>query len=190
MKHLVPCPECGRHVRVSETACPFCALPLDLAGTPEHRLPTSRLSRAATLAFGATLVSATALAGCGGDAETGTGSAAGAPGMSTAGAAGTSTAGASTGGGIAIYGAPAGGEFGNENGGGGAIPVYGAPAGGGGAVPFYGAPAGGDTGNENGGSGQVPVYGAAGDDGAAGNDSDAAGKGGGGAMPVYGGPPR
>src|SRR3954468_22412007 len=66
MNHLVPCPECGRHVRVSEPQCPFCALPLDLAGTPEPRLPSVRLSRAATLAFGATFASATALAACSG----------------------------------------------------------------------------------------------------------------------------
>ena len=24
MTHLVPCPGCGRHVRVTESACPFC----------------------------------------------------------------------------------------------------------------------------------------------------------------------
>ena len=66
MSHLVPCPECSRHVRVSESECPFCALPLDLAGTPEPRLPGVRLSRAATLAFGATFASATALAACSG----------------------------------------------------------------------------------------------------------------------------
>src|SRR5450432_3685416 len=64
MKHLVPCPECNRHVRVSELECPFCASPLDLANTPPPQLPRSRLSRAATLAFGATLVSATAISAC------------------------------------------------------------------------------------------------------------------------------
>ncbi len=68
MSHLVPCPECNRHVRVTEAVCPFCALPLDLAGTPEPRLPRTRLSRAATLAFGATLASASALAACEGGA--------------------------------------------------------------------------------------------------------------------------
>ena len=39
MSHLVPCPECNRHVRVTETACPFCALPLDLSASPEPQLP-------------------------------------------------------------------------------------------------------------------------------------------------------
>lgn len=137
MNHLVPCPECGRHVRVSETECPFCALPLDLAGTPEPRLPGSRLSRAATFAFGATLVSATAVAACSSDsiqpvygAPTG-----GDAGMNSAGAAGVSAAGTSTGGGpVAVYGAPAGGEFGTDTGGAGA-----GGKGGGGPIPVYGA---------------------------------------------------
>ena len=51
MNQLVPCPECNRHVRVSDSECPFCALPLDLSATPPPRLPSERLSRAATLAF-------------------------------------------------------------------------------------------------------------------------------------------
>jgi hypothetical protein len=132
MNHLVPCPECSRHVRVSETECPFCAVPLDLAGTPAPQLPRGRLSRAATLAFGATLVSASALASCSSDSDTGTGTGnAGAP--STAGAAGAATAGAGGGTVGAVYGAPAGGELGvagadtgNAGRGGGAIPLYGA----------------------------------------------------------------
>jgi hypothetical protein len=135
MNHLVPCPECSRHVRVSEKECPFCALPLDLAGTPEPQLPRGRLSRAATLAFGATLVSASALAACSSDSDTGTGNGGGA--TSTAGAAGAATAGASTGGGGTVG------------------PVYGAPAGG-----EVGA-AGADTGTAGKGGGPIPVYGAA-----------------------------
>ena len=143
MNHLVPCPECGRHVRVSESECPFCALPLDLASTPEPRLPSTRLSRAATLAFGATLASATALAACSGESSPapapvpvyGAPSFSGAPG--TSGGAPGSTAGETGAGGspVAIYGAPAGGEVGVAGtntgaagkGGGGAVPVYGAP---------------------------------------------------------------
>src|SRR4051812_24301091 len=114
MNHLVPCPECGRHVRVSETECPFCALPLELSGTPEPRLPSGRLSRAATLAFGATLASATALAACSDANAPAPVPVYGAPGVS--GAAGTSSGGAANagqgngGGPVAIYGAPAGGE--------------------------------------------------------------------------------
>ncbi|MBL8604701.1 MAG: hypothetical protein JNK72_22435 [Myxococcales bacterium] len=64
MKSLVPCPSCGRHVRVSEAACPFCAtaLPTDLAA---RAIPSSsgRLKRAAAFAFTATLT----LAGCSDD---------------------------------------------------------------------------------------------------------------------------
>ena len=118
MNHLVPCPECGRHVRVSESECPFCALPLDLAGTQEPRLPATRLSRAATLAFGATLVSASALAACSSDSDTGTGNGGGATSTAgAAGAAGAAAAGAtSTGGGTSGHG-------------GGSAPIYGAPPG-------------------------------------------------------------
>jgi len=135
MNHLVPCPECSRHVRVSETECPFCALPLDLAGTPEPRLPRERLSRAATLAFGATLASATALAACSGtDAPVPIYGAPAGGSANSAGAGGDESAGAYNGvagGGVAVYGAPAAG--GAENGtpgpgkaGGGPVPVYGA----------------------------------------------------------------
>jgi hypothetical protein len=138
MNHLVPCPECSRHVRVSEQECPFCALPLDLAGTPEPQLPRGRLSRAATLAFGATLVSASALAACSSDSDTGTGNGGGA--TSTAGAAGA--AGAATAGASSVGGGTVG-------------PVYGAPAGG-----EVGA-AGADTGTAGKGGGPIPVYGAA-----------------------------
>jgi len=128
MKHLVPCPECNRHVRVSETACPFCETALDLAGTPEPVLPRERLSRAATLAFGATLASATALAACSGtDAPV---PIYGAPAGGSANVAGAANAGANQGiaGQVAIYGAPAPGGTGNANnsGGSGPVPVYGA----------------------------------------------------------------
>jgi hypothetical protein len=59
MSHLAPCPACNRHVDVVETACPFCAaaLPDALRGrlTPQ---PARRLSRAAMMAAGATLIGA------------------------------------------------------------------------------------------------------------------------------------
>jgi hypothetical protein len=135
MNHLVPCPECSRHVRASETECPFCALPLDLAGTPEPELPRGRLSRAATLAFGATLVSATVLAACSSDSD-GTGTETGGTSSSAgqAGNAGMSTTAGAGGGTVGpVYGAPAGGEIGTAGSeslgagrGGGPIPVYGA----------------------------------------------------------------
>jgi hypothetical protein len=55
--HLVPCPACQRHVRATETACPFCAhaLPQELRCSAPCALPTTRLSRAALFAFRATL---------------------------------------------------------------------------------------------------------------------------------------
>jgi len=70
MSHLVPCPSCARHVRVSEAACPFCAsaLPDALRASPAPRMPGSRLSRAATYALGVALSAGiTATAACGGD---------------------------------------------------------------------------------------------------------------------------
>lgn len=68
MSELAPCPECQRHVRKDETCCPFCGQALSLSQLPARVLPRSRLGRAATFAFGATLASAT-LSGCGGDSE-------------------------------------------------------------------------------------------------------------------------
>jgi hypothetical protein len=102
MKHLVPCPECNRHVRVSELECPFCALPLDLANTPPPQLPRGRLSRAATLAFGATLVSATAIAACSDGAPVPlygapSGEGAGAPGSASGGSGGAQPSGGQSG---------------------------------------------------------------------------------------------
>jgi len=188
MNHLVPCPECSRHVRVSEPECPFCSQPLDLSGTPEPRLPGVRLSRAATLAFGATFASATALAACSGpDAPVPVyGAAAPAGGSANlAGAAGAPAAG------TPAAGAPAGGA--DSGIGGGAVPVYGAPAptggsanlAGAGGAPAAGAPTGGAGSGIGGGA--VAVYGAP-----AGGEfgTGTAGSGiGGGAGPVYGAPP-
>jgi hypothetical protein len=54
MTHLEPCPQCHRHVKISETACPFCTHPLAEAfarATP-RLAPRTRLGRAATFAFG------------------------------------------------------------------------------------------------------------------------------------------
>jgi hypothetical protein len=141
MKHLVPCPECSRHVRVSETECPFCALPLDLAGTPEPQLPRTRLGRAATFAFGATLVSATALAACGTDSDDSSGT-----------GGGTSTAGATSGAGTGNSSAGSTSTAGSE------MSVYGAPAAGFTGVGTAGT---GSGGNGAGGGGEFPLYGAA-----------------------------
>jgi hypothetical protein len=54
MTHLEPCPHCHRHVKVSETACPFCTRSLadDFAHVAPRVAPRTRLGRAATFAFG------------------------------------------------------------------------------------------------------------------------------------------
>lgn len=177
MSQLTPCPECQRHVRKTEARCPFCDSALSLAHLPEPVLPRQRLSRAATFAFSASVVSAAAFVACGGDVEhRQDGGQAGAPSGGT---------GFNVGGGFNIYGAPPSGApnggngvAGNANGGSTAVvPPYGAPA--------YGAPA----------AGTGPVYGAptagAGPEGGAGGAAGAGGAGGldDGGLAVYGGPP-
>jgi endogenous inhibitor of DNA gyrase (YacG/DUF329 family) len=58
MSQLVKCTSCARHVRLSETSCPFCAAPLDVgeraasAQAVAAGLPSRRMSRAALLAIG------------------------------------------------------------------------------------------------------------------------------------------
>ena len=54
---LVPCPSCSRHVRSSESACPFCssALPTNLGARAIPSAPR-RLDRLAAFTFDATLV--------------------------------------------------------------------------------------------------------------------------------------
>lgn len=71
---LLPCSSCARHVRASETACPFCSAALSLRAAPLPRTPIARLSRAALFALG---TSAAAMGACtsgtgpvGGDAGT------------------------------------------------------------------------------------------------------------------------
>jgi hypothetical protein len=69
---LVACSSCARHVRVSETTCPFCSKEIGEAarsGTA-RKPPTERLSRAALVAFGGGLAVAAA---CGGSVGQGTG---------------------------------------------------------------------------------------------------------------------
>src|SRR5687768_12750953 len=72
MKHLLPCPGCARHVRAIDPLCPFCgaALPMSLrAATP--RVPTKRLGRSATLAFGAALAASACGSSMSGDDDAG-----------------------------------------------------------------------------------------------------------------------
>lgn len=56
MSDLHPCTECGRHVRIDETACPFCAASLE-PGVP-RRIRKGRFTRAAV--FAGALAGATA----------------------------------------------------------------------------------------------------------------------------------
>ena len=64
MSHLVPCPECDRHVLASDASCPFCGDAIDASVSVPGR-PRRRLGRAATFAFGAAVAAATATTGCG-----------------------------------------------------------------------------------------------------------------------------
>ena len=154
MAQLVPCPNCSRHVRQTESACPFCETTLSLGHIPAHPLPRTRLGRAATFAFGATLVAgATALVGCGGDSEEGK------KGGGGSGGSAGSSAGQSVGGSAQpVYGAPAAGT-GNDSGGtqgsGGTVND------GGGAQALYGAVPVAGSENTGGTGGGVPLYGAA-----------------------------
>jgi hypothetical protein len=156
MNQLVPCPSCARHVRQSESACPFCSVELALGNVSPAALPRVRLGRAATFAFGASLVGAASLVACGGESETGKPNGGGASGM--AGSTSVSGAGGNSVGGNATAGA-GGNSAGTFNGMGGNIaqpygvpplggygPVYGAP-------PEGGASSGGAGGTSNGGAG-------------------------------------
>jgi hypothetical protein len=54
---LEPCPTCARHVRTTETACPFCGAALGVAfrARAPRVAPRARLGRTAVFAFGAAL---------------------------------------------------------------------------------------------------------------------------------------
>jgi len=159
---LWACPECNRHIRTSETACPFCgaAVAEAIAKVPPRILPTERLSRAAMMAFAAASLGATA---CGGETSqdpSGTGGELGMPLYGAPFVGGSANAGgtASTGGEPSAGGiAGTGGQMG--------IPVYGAPFFTGGATSAGGTTsagvatsAGGTT--NTGGFVPVPLYGA------------------------------
>jgi len=146
MSHLLPCPGCNRHVRSSETSCPFCGQALDLANRPEPVLPRGRLGRAATFAFGATVVGATTLVGCSGETTESPGSG-GATSGGSSGSAGSSTGGSGNSGGSA--------NTGGSNGGGGGMVLDD-----GGVQPLYGAVPAAGSGNTTDGGMAGPVYGA------------------------------
>lgn len=156
MAQLVPCPSCQRHVRQTETACPFCEASLSLGRLPPPLLPRTRLGRAATFAFGATLVAGAAtLVGCAGSSEEGKKGGGG----SSNGGSGGSSAGQSVGGSAQpVYGAPAAGtgpDSGGTQGSGGTV------SDGGGAQALYGAVPVAGSENVGGTGGGIPLYGAA-----------------------------
>ena len=105
---LVVCAACTRHIRRTETSCPFCdaAISSAVANTPERKMPATRLGRAALLAFAAASVGSVA---CGGDTIS-----SGKQNQTVGDAAAGGHANAGTGGelGVAIYGAPFGGNVG------------------------------------------------------------------------------
>lgn len=153
MSQLTPCPECQRHVRKTEARCPFCDSALSLAHLPAPVLPRRRMGRAATFAFGASVVGATALGACSDGDSGGSVAVYGAP--PAAGAGGSGYAGS------AVYGAPPSGSPG-VGGNGGTAPAEG---GNGGAAGEGGASGGApaSAGAENGeGGGIFAVYGAPG----------------------------
>ena len=57
---LVQCPACDRHVRASESACPFCGAE-HIPEAPSRRTVAGRVGRAAIFALGASM----SLAACG-----------------------------------------------------------------------------------------------------------------------------
>jgi hypothetical protein len=67
---LVPCSHCRRHVRASESSCPFCAASLTFEVRPEtvSSGPRRRLGSLAVMAFRATALTA-AMTTCGGKVE-------------------------------------------------------------------------------------------------------------------------
>lgn len=121
-------------MRVVETACPFCAAAISLDQTARP-MPTQRLGRAATFAFGAAL--ATGALGCGTSTTPGTDANVG---MFDAAYGGPPLDAGTDGGLVAAYGGPmidAGSDGGNVG------PAYGAPSDAGedsGNIALYGAP--------------------------------------------------
>ena len=117
---LAPCPACSRHVKTAERICPFCKGALTEA-IGESALPvaSSRLSRAAAIAFTASLAvtgAASASVGC----STGT-----IPGPTSDASPGPTPGPNDDGGNQAAYGAPAFDAGPDDSGGGGT--KYGGP---------------------------------------------------------------
>ncbi len=114
--HLCPCPACNRHVMTDAGVCPFCqaALPASFCAAAPPPAARGRMSRAARLLAGATLVGASAcsstepapvpLYGAPIPVDSGAGGTSGSGGASGAGGA------ADAGSAVPLYGAPAPGN--------------------------------------------------------------------------------
>jgi len=116
--HLCPCPACNRHVMTDAGVCPFCqaALPATSCATTPAPAARTRMSRAARLLAGATLVGVSACSstqtepnpvpayGAPIPVDSGAGGAAGSDGAGGAGGA------ADAGSAVPLYGAPAPGN--------------------------------------------------------------------------------
>src|SRR5690349_4494311 len=63
MSALAPCTSCARHVRRTESACPFCGTVLSFGAAPPRRVIQERLGRAALFSVGAAIVAS--VPGCG-----------------------------------------------------------------------------------------------------------------------------
>jgi hypothetical protein len=163
--HLMPCPDCVRHIRASEPSCPFCGreIPESLRSSAPPKAPVRRIGRTALFAFGvATSISVAACSdrgdpgpggdvdsggaiadsGGGGDEDGGGGEDSGTPGVDSGTPGTDSGSGDIDGGPVAMYGGPPPFDAGTDSGG--AMNLYGGPPmrdDGGGAAPLYGAPA-------------------------------------------------
>jgi hypothetical protein len=170
MTPLAVCPECQRHLRRTETTCPFCSADVRDAFSKmlPRAIPTERLGRTALLAFAAANIG---VAACGGDVSTPLYGAPAPDGsISTGGASGGSNTGGASGGSKATGGASGSNTGGMQSGSGGRTATGGASATGGFntggviIVPPYGiAPIPPDsTGGKTGAGGDfgIPIYGA------------------------------
>ncbi|HEY2512996.1 MAG TPA: hypothetical protein VGI39_19145 [Polyangiaceae bacterium] len=108
--HLLACPNCSRHVRATELACPFCDAALSDAfrATPAPVPPAVRLARAALVALGAGAVVATAA--CGGATSVG------GPNSTEDGGGDSASSPPDEGGVVAVYGAPPVRDAGQDSG--------------------------------------------------------------------------
>ncbi|MBL8683970.1 MAG: hypothetical protein JNK05_32660 [Myxococcales bacterium] len=155
---LVPCGGCGRHVRSSETACPFCGATVNEdARAKAIPAANTRMTRNAMFVFATTL----ALSGCAastGPSDSGTGGDV----QSTDSGVPQDSGVADSGNPVAMYGAPQPTDSGVTQDSG--VVTDTGIQDGGGNVALYGSPAPVDAGqdsamNDDGGGGVGPLYG-------------------------------